>query len=115
MTQTQDLKPVVTRSRVVFGFLYLVALACLVIGSALVSAMGGELPTYDPTTAEHSQWAWGNGLTLTGIALTLVTAVLLFVFRKRLRVGLQATVGVTVAGVLLAGLLYFFAWITFAA
>lgn len=35
----------VTRSRVVSGVLYLTALLCLVIGSALVSTMGGELPT----------------------------------------------------------------------
>jgi len=110
MTHPQDLKPVVARSRVLVGVLYAGALASVMIGSALVSSMGGELPVYGPTAEEQSRWAWGNVLTLAGVVLTLLCVALLFFFRKRLGLSLRAAVGVGITTALLGGLLYVFAW-----
>ena len=110
-----DLKPARTRSRVLLGLLYLGTAACVVAGSALVSSMGGELPSYDPTAGERSRWVWGNGLTLAGAALTVVCAALVVAFRKRLGLRLGGALGLLAAGILLTGLVWFFAWITFMA
>lgn len=98
------------RSRVLVGLLYVGAVASVMVGSALVSSMGGELPVYGPTAEEQSRWAWGNGLTLAGVVLTLLCVALLFFFRKRLGLSLRTAVGVGIAVALLAGLLYVFAW-----
>ncbi len=110
MAHPQDLKPAVARSRVLVGVLHAGALASVMIGSALVSSMGGELPVYGPTAEEQSRWTWGNGLTLAGVVLTLLCVALLFFFRKGLGLSLRAAVGVGITTALLAGLLYVFAW-----
>jgi hypothetical protein len=111
MTQSQDLKPAIARSRVALGLLYAGVLASVMIGSALIASMGGELPSDDPTAGEQSRWAWGNGLALTGFVLTLLCAALLFAFRKRLGLRLSTAAGVVLAGGLLAGFLYFLTWV----
>lgn len=115
MSRLQDLTPAVMRARVLVGLLYMGAVACVMVGSALLSSMGGELPVYDPTAAERSQWAWGQGLGLAGAALTLLCVALVFALRRRLGLSLGAAARVALGVILLSGLLYFLTWVVVAA
>lgn len=91
------------------------AVAAVMAGGALVSSMGGELPTYGPTDGERSRWVWGNGLSLAGATLTVLCSVLVVLFRTHVRLSLRAAVGAAIAVSLCAALLYVVAWGAFMA
>lgn len=110
MSGSHDVSPTTARSRILFGVAYALAVASVIVGAALVSSMGGELPVDDPTVAERSRWAWGNTLTATGAALTVGCAALLVVGRRRLGLTLGAAAGAALVATFLIGLLYLLAW-----
>lgn len=95
---------------ILLGLLYAAGAACIVVGAALVSGMGGELPVYDPTDQERARWAWGNALPVIGAVLTISGGGLLVVFRGRLGLTLRAAAGAALAAMILVGLLYVFTW-----
>ena len=114
MTQTQRAAPSgSTTPRVVLGLLLLVAVASLMVGSALQSSLSGEFPPYGATASEEVRWAWGTALWQVGAALAILWAVLVVVFRKRIGLRQLPTIGVAFGGVAVAMFLAYMAWMVF--
>ncbi|EXJ50516.1 hypothetical protein AS96_14390 [Microbacterium sp. MRS-1] len=95
---------------ILLGLLYAAGAACIAVGAALVSGMGGELPVDGPTDQERARWVWGNALPVIGAVLTISGGGLLVVFRGRLGLTLRAAAGAALAALILVGLLYVFTW-----
>ena len=110
MTDARESRPTGTRPRLVLAAVYLMAVAVLMAGRALLSSMSGELESMGATAAEEAQWAWANGLARGGFIMVFVCAVLVFALRKLLRLTLSTAFGVVMAGVLLAGFVFFLTW-----
>lgn len=115
MSGSPDVPQTMARSRVVVGAAYAVAVASVLAGAALVSSMGGEVPVYGPADEERSRWAWGNGLAVTGAALTIGCSALVVGFRRRLGLTLRAAAVAALGATFLVGLLYVLAWGVFMA
>ncbi len=109
----QAVTSVSARPRVVFGLFLLVAVACLMIGSALQSSLGGELPPDGATANEETRWAWGDALVRLGGAVALVWTVIAVVLRKRIGLRLSTAVGVAIGGLATALFLAYLAWMAF--
>lgn len=114
MTQTQRAPTSgSTLPRVVLGLLLLVAVASLMVGSALQSSLSGEFPPYGATASEEVRWAWGRALWPVGAALAAVWAVLVVLLRRRMGLRLGSTVGLALGGVAAALSLAYVAWLVF--